>query len=108
PPSNRIDVEQLMGHLFATTDLEKSFRANFNVIDLNGKPQVMSLKLLLSEWLSFRTDTVRKRLNHRLDKVNRRLHLLDGLLIAFLDLDEVIRIIRTEDDPKAALIARFA
>ncbi|MCX7555778.1 DNA topoisomerase IV subunit A [Xanthomonadaceae bacterium JHOS43] len=108
PRSNRIDVEQLMGHLFATTDLEKSFRANFNVIGLNGKPQVMSLKLLLSEWLSFRTDTVRKRLNHRLDKVNRRLHLLDGLLIAFLNLDEVIRIIRTEDDPKAALIARFA
>ncbi|MCX7563346.1 DNA topoisomerase IV subunit A [Xanthomonadaceae bacterium XH05] len=108
PRSNRIDVEQLIGHLFATTDLEKSFRANFNVIGLNGKPQVMSLKLLLSEWLSFRTDTVRKRLNHRLDKVNRRLHLLDGLLIAFLNLDEVIRIIRTEDDPKAALIARFA
>ncbi len=108
PRSNRIDVEQLMGHLFATTDLEKSFRANFNVIGLNGKPQVMSLKLLLSEWLSFRTDTVRKRLTHRLDKVDRRLHLLDGLLIAFLNLDEVIRIIRTEDDPKAALIARFA
>ena len=108
PRSNRIDVEQLMGHLFATTDLEKSFRANFNVIGLNGKPQVMSLRLLLSEWLGFRTDTVRRRLTHRLDKVNRRLHLLDGLLIAFLNLDEVIRIIRTEDDPKAALIARFA
>lgn len=108
PRSNRIDVEQLMGHLFATTDLEKSFRANFNVIGLNGKPQVMSLKLLLGEWLHFRTETVRRRLNHRLDKVQRRLHLLDGLLVAFLNLDEVIRIIRTEDEPKPALIARFA
>src|SRR5690606_38406143 len=86
----------------------KSYRANFNVIELNGKPQVMGLRQLLVEWLRFRTDTVRKRLNHRLDKVNRRLHLLDGLLVAFLNLDEVIRIIRTEDDPKAALIARFA
>jgi len=108
PRSNRIDVEQLMGHLFATTDLEKSYRANFNVIGLNGKPQVMDLRQMLSEWLRFRTDTVRKRLNHRLEKVERRLHLLDGLLIAFLNLDEVIRIIRTEDDPRAALIARFA
>jgi len=108
PRSNRIDVEQLMGHLFATTDLEKSYRANFNVIGLNGKPQVMDLRQLLSEWLRFRTDTVRKRLSHRLEKVERRLHLLDGLLIAFLNLDEVIRIIRTEDDPRAALIARFA
>ncbi len=108
PRSNRIDVEQLMGHLFATTDLEKSFRANFNVVGLNGKPRVMDLRSLLSEWLGFRTDTVKKRLNHRLARVERRLHLLDGLLIAFLNLDEVIRIIRTEDDPKAALIARFA
>ena len=108
PRSNRIDVEQLMGHLFATTDLEKSYRANFNVIGLNGKPQVMGLRQILSEWLRFRTDTVRRRLTHRLDKVNRRLHLLDGLLIAFLNLDEVIRIIRTEDDPKPALMARFA
>ena len=108
PRSNRVDVEQLMGHLFATTDLEKSFRANFNVIGLDGKPQVKDLKTFLTEWLAFRIDTVRRRLKHRLDKVERRLHLLDGLLIAFLNLDEVIRIIRTEDDPKAALIARFA
>lgn len=106
--SNRVDVAQLMGHLFATTDLEKSFRANFNVIGLNGKPQVMGLRQILTEWLQFRTDTVRKRLNHRLDKVNRRLHLLDGLLVAFLNLDEVIRIIRSEDEPKPALMARFA
>jgi len=108
PRSNRIDAEQLMGHLFATTDLEKSYRVNLNVIGLNGKPQVMNLKQMLSEWLTFRIDTVRRRLKHRLDKVERRLHLLDGLLIAFLNLDEVIRIIRTEDDPKSALIARFA
>ena len=108
PRSNRVDVEQLMGHLFATTDLEKSYRANFNVIGLNGKPQVMGLRQILGEWLRFRTDTVRRRLNHRLDKVNRRLHLLDGLLIAFLNLDEVIHIIRTEDEPKPALMARFA
>ena len=108
PRSNRIDMEQLMGHLVATTDLEKSFRVNLNVIGLNGKPQVMSLKQMLAEWLSFRIDTVRRRLKHRLDKVERRLHLLDGLLVAFLNLDEVIRIIRSEDEPKPALIARFA
>jgi topoisomerase-4 subunit A len=108
PRSNRVDVEQLMGHLFATTDLEKSFRANFNVIGLDGKPRVKDLKTFLVEWLAFRLDTVRRRLKHRLDKVERRLHLLDGLLIAFLNLDEVIRIIRTEDDARAALIARFA
>ena len=108
PRSNRVDAEQLMGHLFATTDLEKSFRANFNVIGLNGKPQVMGLRQMLVEWLRFRTDTVRKRLSHRLDKVNRRLHLLDGLLVAFLNLDEVIRIVRSEDEPKPVLMARFA
>ncbi len=108
PRSNRVDVEQLMGHLFATTDLEKSFRGNFNVIGLNGKPQVMGLRQILSEWLQFRIDTVRKRLSYRLDKVNRRLHLLDGLLVAFLNLDEVIRIIRSEDEPKPVLMERFA
>ncbi len=107
PRSNRVDADQLMGHLFATTDLEKSYRANFNVIGLDGKPQVKNLKALLSEWLLFRTDTVTRRLKHRLDKVERRLHLLEGLLVAFLNLDEVIHIIRTEDEPKAALIARF-
>jgi topoisomerase-4 subunit A len=107
PRSNRVDVEQLMGHLFATTDLEKSYRVNMNVIGLDGRPQVKHLKALLSEWLAFRADTVTRRLKHRLEKVERRLHLLAGLLIAFLNLDEVIRIIRTEDEPKPALIARF-
>jgi topoisomerase-4 subunit A len=107
PRSNRVDAEQLMGHLFATTDLEKSYRVNLNVIGLDGRPQVKNLKVLLSEWLLFRTDTVTRRLNHRLERVERRLHLLEGLLVAFLNLDEVIRIIRTEDEPKAALIARF-
>ncbi|RMH91113.1 DNA topoisomerase IV subunit A [Lysobacter pythonis] len=107
PRSNRVDVEQLMGHLFATTDLEKSFRVNLNVIGLDGRPQVKNLKALLSEWLAFRQDTVTRRLRHRLEKVERRLHLLEGLLIAFLNLDEVIRIIRAEDEPKPILMARF-
>ncbi|KWS02279.1 Topoisomerase IV subunit A [Lysobacter capsici AZ78] len=107
PRSNRVDVEQLMGHLFATTDMEKSFRVNINIIGLDGRPQVKGLKALLTEWLSFRTDTVTRRLTHRLDKVERRLHLLEGLLVAFLNLDEVIRIIRTEDEPRAVLMARF-
>lgn len=107
PRSNRVDAEQLMGHLFATTDLEKSFRVNMNVIGLDGRPQVKNLKMLLSEWLSFRQTTVTRRLTHRLEKVERRLHLLDGLLVAFLNLDEVIRIIRSEDEPKAVLMARF-
>ncbi|NUO75745.1 MAG: DNA topoisomerase IV subunit A [Lysobacter sp.] len=107
PRSNRVDAEQLMGHLFATTDLEKSYRVNVNVIGLDGRPQVKGLKALLSEWLTFRTDTVTRRLTHRLEKVERRLHLLEGLLVAFLNLDEVIRIIRTEDDPRAVLMARF-
>jgi topoisomerase-4 subunit A len=108
PRSTRVDAEQLMGHLFATTDIERSYRVNLNVIGLDGKPQVKDLRMLLSEWLVFRTDTVTRRLKHRQEKVERRLHLLDGLLIAFLNLDEVIRIIRTEDEPKPALIARFA
>ncbi|MCO5055986.1 DNA topoisomerase IV subunit A [Thermomonas sp.] len=107
PRSNRVDVEQLMGHLFATTDLEKSFRVNMNVIGLDGRPQVKNLRQLLSEWLGFRQTTVTRRLQHRLEKVERRLHLLEGLLIVFLNLDEVIRIIRSEDEPKPALIARF-
>ncbi|WHL17825.1 DNA topoisomerase IV subunit A [Stenotrophomonas acidaminiphila] len=107
PRSSRVDAEQLMGHLFATTDLEKSYRVNLNVIGLDGRPQVKNLRQLLGEWLRFRQDTVTRRLNHRLQKVERRLHLLEGLLVAFLNLDEVIRIIRTEDEPKPALIARF-
>jgi len=107
PRSNRVDIDALMGHLMATTDLEKSFRVNLNIIGLDGRPQVRGLKSILGEWLQFRTDTLKRRLKHRLDKVERRLHLLEGLLIAFLNLDEVIRIIRTEDEPKAVLIARF-
>jgi topoisomerase-4 subunit A len=108
PRSNRVDVEQLMGHLFATTDLEKSFRVNLNIIGLDGRPQVKNLKMLLEEWLEFRTSTVSRRLKHRLEKVERRMHMLKALLVAFLNLDEVIRIIRTEDEPKAVLMARFA
>ncbi|OOY44653.1 DNA topoisomerase IV subunit A, partial [Solemya velum gill symbiont] len=107
PRSNRIDIERMMSHLFATTDLERSYRVNMNVIGINGRPQVKNLLTLLKEWLKFRFETVRRRLEHRLDKVNSRLHLLDGLLVAFLNLDEVIHIIRTEDEPKKVLMARF-
>ncbi|MEA2094169.1 MAG: DNA topoisomerase IV subunit A, partial [Pseudomonadota bacterium] len=107
PRSNRINTDALMAHLFATTDLERTVRINLNMIGLNGRPQVKDLCTILGEWLEFRTTTVRRRLEYRLEKVNRRLHLLDGLLIAFLNLDEVIRIIRTEDKPKPALIKCF-
>jgi len=107
PRSNRIDLDEMMQHLFATTDLEKSYRVNLNMIGLDGKPQVKDLKKILSEWLRFREQTVTRRLQHRLDKVERRLHLLEGLRIAFLNLDEVIRIVRTEEEPKSVLIARF-
>ncbi|MCQ2032728.1 DNA topoisomerase IV subunit A [Stutzerimonas chloritidismutans] len=107
PRSNRVDVEALMQHLFATTDLESSYRVNTNVIGLDGRPQVKNLRTLLSEWLTYRIGTVRRRLQFRLDKVERRLHLLEGLLVAFLNLDEVIHIIRTEDQPKPVLMARF-
>jgi topoisomerase-4 subunit A len=107
PRSNRVDVEQVMAHIFATTDLERSYRVNLNVIARDGRPRVMGLKELLEEWLSFRFDTVTRRLTHRRDKLNARLHILDGLLVAYLNLDEVIRIVRYEDEPKAALIARF-
>jgi topoisomerase-4 subunit A len=107
PRSNRIDLDEMMQHLFATTDLEKSYRVNLNMIGLDGKPQVKDLKKILSEWLRFREQTVTRRLQHRLDKVERRLHLLEGLRIAFLNLDEVIRIVRTEEEPKPVLIARF-
>ena len=107
PRSNRIDLNELMAHLFATTDLERTYRVNMNVIGLDGRPKVKDLRTLLKEWLVFRTDTVRRRLEYRLEKVQRRLHLLDGLLIAFLNLDEVIHIVRTEDEPKPVLIKRF-
>ncbi|MCY1355394.1 DNA topoisomerase 4 subunit A [compost metagenome] len=108
PRSNRVDADELMQHLFATTDLESSYRVNTNVIGLDGKPQVKDLRTLLSEWLTYRIGTVRRRLQFRLDKVEKRLHLLDGLLIAFLNLDEVIHIIRTEDQPRQVLMERFA
>ncbi|WAJ38180.1 DNA topoisomerase IV subunit A [Pseudomonas sp. GOM7] len=107
PRSNRVDAEELMTHLFATTDLESSYRVNTNVIGLDGKPQVKDLRTLLTEWLQYRVGTVRRRLQFRLDKVEKRLHLLEGLLIAFLNLDEVIRIIRSEDHPKPVLMERF-
>ncbi|HID45960.1 MAG TPA: DNA topoisomerase IV subunit A [Chromatiaceae bacterium] len=107
PRSNRVDLERLMSHLFATTDLERTYRVNLNLIGLDGRPQVKDLRVILKEWLEFRFSTVRRRLQHRLNKVLNRLHLLDGLLIAFLNIDEVIHIIRTEDEPKPVLMARF-
>ncbi len=107
PKSRRVDTEAVMSHLFATTDLEKNYRVNLNMIGLNGKPQVKPLRQILTEWLEFRTETVRRRLQHRLDKVLARLHILEGLLIAFLNIDEVIHIIRTEDEPKPVLMSRF-
>ncbi|WP_419603419.1 DNA topoisomerase IV subunit A [Thiolapillus sp.] len=107
PRSNRVDLERLMSHLFATTDLERAYRVNLNLIGLDGRPQVKDLRVILREWLEFRFTTVRRRLQHRLNKVLDRLHLLDGLLIAFLNIDEVIHIIRTEDEPKPVLMARF-
>ena len=106
-PKKRTDVAQLMAHLFATTDLERNYRVNINVITLEGKPKVMGLRDLLNEWLVFRTTTVTRRLQFRLDKVDKRLHILDGLLAAYLNLDEVIRIIRREDEPKPVLMKRF-
>lgn len=107
PRSNRVDVEALMNHLFATTDLERSYRVNLNVIGLNGRPQVKSLLTILNEWLEYRTETVKRRLQYRLEKVDQRLHILAGLLITYLNLDEVIRIIREEDNPKSVLMKRF-
>ncbi len=107
PRSNRIDKNALMSHLFATTELQKNVRVNLNVIGLNGKPRVFDLKGILKEWIKFRTETVKRRLQHRLDWVNDRLHILDGLLKAYLNLDEVIKIIRTQDEPKKVLMKKF-
>ena len=107
PRSNRVDTEQVMQHLFATTDLEKNYRVNLNMIGLDGRPAVKNLRDILSEWIEFRREVVRRRLQYRLDKVLARLHILDGLLIAYLNIDEVIEIIRNFDDPKAELITRF-
>ncbi len=107
PKSRRIDADELMNHLFATTDLERSYRVNMNAIGLSGRPRVYDLKSLLKEWLEYRTETVRRRLQYRLDRVVNRLHILEGYLIAFLNIDEVIKIIRTEDEPKPVLMKRF-
>jgi topoisomerase-4 subunit A len=107
PRSNRVDAEELMAHLFATTDLERTYRVNMNMIGLDGRPRLFTLKDLLLEWLEFRTDTVRRRLQHRYDQVNARLHILDGYLIAYLNVDEVVKIIRREDEPKPVLMKRF-
>jgi len=108
PRSNRIDIEALMAHLFATTDLERTHRVNFNMIGLDGRPRVKPLNVLLSEWLTYRTETVVRRLNYRLEKILARLHILEGLMIAYLNIDEVIRIIRTEDKPRQVLMATYA
>ncbi|MDH3688447.1 MAG: DNA topoisomerase IV subunit A [Gammaproteobacteria bacterium] len=107
PRSNRVDAQELMNHLFATTDLERSYRVNMNMVGLDGRPRVYNLREALKEWLGFRIETVRRRLQHRLDRVSARLHILDGLLVAYLNIDEVIGIIRAEDDPKPVLIKRF-
>jgi topoisomerase-4 subunit A len=107
PRSNRVDTEQLMAHLFATTDLERNYRVNMNVINNHGRPQVMNLLTMLKEWLVYRTMTVRRRLQWRLDKVEQRLHILEGLLAAYLNIDEVIAIIRKEDEPKPVLMKKF-
>ena len=107
PRSNRVDVERLMSHLFATTDLERNYRLNFNVIGLDHRPKVLDLKSMLAEWIKFRTETVRRRLTFRLERIRRRLHVVDGLLIAHVNIDEVIRIIREEDDAKPRLMAKF-
>jgi len=107
PRSNRVDLDELMTHLFATTDLERTYRVNMNMIGLDGRPRLFALKDLLLEWLEFRIETVRRRLQHRYDHVNARLHILDGYLVAYLNVDEVIRIIRREDEPKPVLMKRF-
>ncbi|MGB2474283.1 MAG: DNA topoisomerase IV subunit A, partial [Litorivicinaceae bacterium] len=107
PRSNRVNAEEVMMHLFATTDLEKSYRVNLNMIGVDGRPQVKSLHSILTEWLDWRRQTVTRRLTHRLDQVMDRLHILEGYLVAYLNIDEVIQIIREEDEPKHELMLRF-
>src|SRR3569833_3561564 len=107
PRSNRGDLVEVMNHLFATTDLERNYRVNLNIIALDGRPRVFGLKELLTEWLEFRITTVTRRLQWRLDKVTRRLHILEGMLIAYHKLEEVIRIIRREDETKQVLMKRY-
>jgi len=108
PRSNRIDIEQMMAHLFASTDLERTYRVNMNMIGIDGLPKVKNLREFIKEWLSYRIATVRRRLQYRLDQVNDRLHILEGLMVAFLNIDEVIAIIRAEDEPKPVLMKRFS
>ena len=103
----KFDIDKIMSHLFASTDLETSFRVNMNVLGLNGKPQVKNLKQILSEWLTSRRMVITRRLQYRLDKIEKRLHVLAGLLVAYLHIDEVIEIIRSEDEPKSVLMSRF-
>lgn len=107
PKSNRVDIDAIMSHLYSTTDLEKNYRVNFNMIGIDKRPQVKDILSLLKEWLQFRTETVRRRLQFRLDKIVDRMHILEGLLVAFLNIDEVIKIVRTEDKPKPALVKKF-
>ena len=107
PRSNRVDLNAMMSHLFATTDLERTYRVNLNVIGMNGRPGVRSLDMLLRDWVQFRRQTVRRRLEYRLERVLKRLHILEGYLVAYLNIDEVIRIIREEEEPKQELMARF-
>ena len=108
PRSNRVNLAELMSHLFATTDLERSYRVNLNMIGINGRPRVKDLKTILQEWLQYRTETVRRRLQYRLEQVEQRIHVLEGLMTAYLNIDEVIRIVREEDEPKQELMRRFA
>ena len=107
PKSNRVDIDELMSHLFSTTSLERTLRVNMNIIGLDGRPRMFNLVELLTEWLKFRKETVKRRLSHRLQIVTDRLHILDGLLVAYLNIDEVIAIIREEDEPKPVLMKRF-
>ena len=107
PRSNRVDLDSVMSHLFATTDLERTYRVNLNVIGVDGRPAVKSLVTILKEWLAFRKATVKRRLEYRLERVERRIHILEGYLVAFLNIDEVIRIIREEDEPKPVLMKTF-
>src|SRR3990167_7629390 len=107
PRSNRVDLDELMSHLFATTDLERSYRVNLNMIGINGRPQVKDIKMVLREWLAYRTETVKRRLQFQLEKVLAQIHILQGLMIAYLSIDEVIAIIRQEENPKQVLMKRF-
>jgi len=107
PRSNRVDIDRLMSHLFASTDMERSYRVNMNVIGLDGLPKVKNLKTMLVEWLTYRRDTITRRISFRVERIAERVHILEGLLVAYLNIDEVIRIVREEDHPRQALVSRF-